>query len=111
MSTPNSTPIVIGTPTPPPTAPATLDWNKAAAHLDAVKKKIFEYEGKQGHNPYMWWAQHGAELEKQVGTSTRNKITYDLVMALKFEVPKVPDMGVRLRRPTPKPQGQIITRD
>lgn len=100
MSTPNTVPTS--------TPVVTLDWNKATEHLSSIKKKIFEYEGKQGHNPYMWWAEHGATLETKMSTSTRDGMLYANVMSLKFEVPKAPDMGVRLRKPSSKPSNLII---
>ena len=86
-----------------PTPPAPIDWSKVQAHLDAIKKKIFEYEGKAGHNPFMWWAANAQDLETQLGVSTSK--TQDLankILALKFEVPKAPELGVNLRKPTPK---------
>jgi len=87
----------------PTPSPAPIDWSKVQAHLDAIKKKIFEYEGKAGHNPFMWWAANAQELETKLGVSTsKTKELADKILALKFEVPKAPELGVNLRKPTSK---------
>jgi hypothetical protein len=93
--------------TNPPPAPAPApapanDWAAATKHLAAVKAKVFEYAGKPGMNPYLWWDKvQGSTLEKAV----ENKVDslYKEVLALKFEEPKAPSLGVKLRKPTPRP--------
>ncbi len=95
------------TPTPPANKP--LDWGAAEKHLTAIKNKVFEYAGKSGHNPYMWWEKNVGQLEA-VFTNEKQKtaINYDLIMKVKFEVPVAPKLGVNLRKPTPR-QNVIIS--
>ncbi len=91
-------------PAPTTPAPKVLNWAEAEKHLATVKNKIFEFAGKSGHNPYMWWAKHGEPLEGIFADDKRKTdVNHAKVMALAFEVPKAPDLGVSLRKPTPKP--------
>lgn len=94
----------------PITPPAkSIDWAAAEKHLAAIKAKIFEYAGKAGHNPYMWWDKNVGNLVDVFSDEKRKtQINYDKIMSIKFEVPTAPVMGVSLRRPTPK-QSVIIT--
>jgi hypothetical protein len=90
---------------PKATVPPVLDWSKAEKHLDAIKTKVMEYAGKAGHNPFIWWAQHGQELETKLAVSTnRTPSFYAQVLAFTFAVPSAPDMGINLRKPTPRQQ-------
>ena len=70
-----------------------LDWVAAETYLKAVKDKVFEYKGKVGYNPFVWWRDNnGAELEEGL---LKNK-TPDLhraIMALKFSEPTVTQPG------------------
>lgn len=94
------------TPTPPAKP---LDWAAAEKHLTAIKNKVFEYSGKAGHNPYMWWDKNVGQLEAVFSNEkSKTVINYDLIMKVKFEVPVAPTLGVNLRKPSPK-QNVIIT--
>lgn len=89
--------------TPPkPATPPTLDWKKAEEHLAAVKKKIMDYAGKPGMNPFLWWRDKGQQLETALADmKNRNEATHKSVLALTFEEPKAPELGVKLRKATP----------
>lgn len=73
-----------------PTVPVALDWNKAEAHLKSVKEDVMKHAGKSGHNPYLWWAEHGAELESALKvTVQKTPELHAKIMALKAATPTV----------------------
>lgn len=92
----------MATETPKPTAPPTLDWKKAEEHLAAVKKKIMDYAGKPNMNPFMWWRDKGEKLEQQLAdTKQRTPELHAKVLAVTFEEPTAPAMGVKIKQRTP----------
>ena len=73
-----------------PVKEAILDWKAAETHLAELKKKIFEYEGKAGHNPHIWWKEKGAlDSEKRLAKGLKTPDVYHGIMALKFSVPTI----------------------
>lgn len=81
-----------------PTAPPTLDWKKAEEHLAAVKKKIMDYAGKPGFNPHMWWRDKGEAIEAQLAKAPKTPELHSKVLAVTFEEPVAPAMGVRIKK-------------
>jgi hypothetical protein len=76
-------------PTKPSESTKTINWSEAEKHLTTIKEKIMSFAGKSGHNPYLWWAEHGQELETAMKATTRDETLHKKVLALKFEVPTV----------------------
>lgn len=92
----------MATETPKPTAPPALDWQKAETHLAAIKKKVMDYAGKPGMNPYMWWRDKGAKLELSLSDSKqKTPELHKTILAVQFEEPKAPEMGVKIKKKTP----------
>ena len=92
----------MATETPKPIAPPAIDWQKAEAHLAAIKKKVMDYAGKPNMNPFMWWRDRGEKLEKALAdTKQRTPELHKSVLAVQFEEPVAPAMGVRIKQRTP----------
>jgi len=93
----------MATETPKPSAtPPAIDWKRAEDHLAAVKKKIMDYAGKPGFNPFMWWRDKGEALELALTPGRpRTPELHAKVLAVQFEEPVAPAMGVKIKQKTP----------
>lgn len=71
-----------------------LDWPAAELYLKAVKDKVFEYKGKVGYNPFVWWRDNnGLEIEDLIEEGVKTPALHAKIMALKFSEPTVTQPG------------------
>lgn len=60
----------------------------ALKYFKELKARVFDFAGKTGYNPYLWWARHGADLENRIKIGENNPGLIIEIMSLRFSEPK-----------------------
>lgn len=94
------------TPDKVPQIPQNIDWKLAEERITQVQNHLKGFEGKQGHNPFLYYNKYIQPLVTKYMEGVRTPALFKEIMDLKLETPttdKVPQaIGGIIGLPKPK---------
>lgn len=71
-----------------------LDWKQAETQLEKVTKFLSSFEGKHGHNPFMFYDQKIKPLADRYLKGERSQELFDQMIKLKEEPPTIDKLDI-----------------
>lgn len=88
--------------------PSAIDWNKAEEKVSQIHNHLKGFEGKPGHNPFMYYNKFVKPLvDRYVTGQERTAELYNQIMSLKVEAPTVDKFPVEIGAITGIPTGKL----